>query len=101
MRDNGDVVRARAQESRHRGPRDVADPLLDLVVEADRPATGDLASERLAGVLHRERLEPVRAGVQVDDLVEHGEVAARREGAAPAHASGGALTSSLSTSGRW
>ena len=39
--------------------RDVADPLLDLVVEPDRPAAGDLAPERLAGVLHRQRLEPV------------------------------------------
>ena len=102
VRHDGDVVGVRAEEPRDSRPGDVADPLLDLVVEADRPAAGDLAPELLAGALHRQRLEPDRARVQIHDLLEHGEVAAGREGgAAGVHSSPGALTSSLRTSGRW
>ena len=101
MSDHRDVVGARAEEPRHRRARDVADALLDLVVETDRSPPGDLASELLARTLYRERLEADRARVEIDDLVEHGEVASRGEGGAAAHASGGALTSSFRTSGRW
>ena len=56
--DDRDVVGRRAQESRRSCAGDVADALLDLVVEPDRAAARDLAAEHLARVLHRQRLEP-------------------------------------------
>ena len=100
MGDDRDVVGRRAQESRRSCAGDVADALLDLVVEPDRAAAGDLAAEQLGRMPHRQRLEPVRARVQIDDLLQDRKVAPRRKGCATAHDSG-ALTSSLSTSGRW
>ena len=75
-----DVVAARLQKER-RGVTGILEARgLGRLVEAGRAAQPDVALEGGRGLLHRERHQADRAGVQVDDLLEVGEVGSRRQG---------------------